>query len=91
MIDWAGNPTARTWNPTRTATAQVNLGQSMLEQGEIEAAVEIAARAFDTFLRRDTIIRAGEFDEQLRGEWPNEPAARDFHEQVVAARRAIGM
>jgi tetratricopeptide (TPR) repeat protein len=91
VIDWAGNPTARTWNPTRTATAQVNLGQSLLEQGEIEAAVEIATRAFDTFLRRDTIIRAGELDEQLRHEWPNEPAARNFHEQVVAARRAIGM
>lgn len=89
VIDWAGNPAAPTWNPTRTATARVNLGQSFLDGGELDAAVEHSLRAFDTFLRRDTVVRASELDAQMRQRWPHETMTAAFHDRVEAARRAL--
>ena len=90
VIDWAGDPAARTWNPTRTATARINLGQSLLDRGELDAAVEHAMLAFETFLRRDTVVRAAELDEEIRRRWPGEATAMPFHERVAVARTALG-
>lgn len=91
VIDWAGDPAARTWNPTRTATAEVNFGQSMFDRGDLGEAVNHSLLAFDTFLRRDTIVRAAELDEQIQKRWPREPSTRELHDQVAAAKRSLGI
>lgn len=89
VIAWAGDPRAQTWNPTRTATAQVNLGLTFADRGELDVALAVATPAFDVFLRRDTVIAAENLDEQLLQRWPRDVAASEFHLRLQRARQAL--
>jgi tetratricopeptide (TPR) repeat protein len=83
------DPEALTYNPSRLATARLDLGQVLLELGRLDEAFAESCRAFDTFPRRDTLVRARELDAEFQSRHPREPEAREFHDRYVEALRSI--
>jgi tetratricopeptide (TPR) repeat protein len=83
------DPGSLSHNPTRLAMGRLDLGQALLEQGRLDEALAEAVRAFESFPRRDTMIRAGELDRRLRERYPTASELRHFHELYVQAARFL--
>jgi tetratricopeptide (TPR) repeat protein len=83
------DPASLTHNPSRLATARLDLGQVLLELGRLDESFAEASRAFDTFPRRDTLVRARELDAEFQSRHAREHEAREFHELYVEALRSL--
>lgn len=84
-------PDGTTNAPMRTANARVDLAIVNARRGNLDAAVDLGLSAFD-FERRslsDLISRGEDLDHVLRAKYGREKRAREFHEQLVTARRAL--
>lgn len=84
-------PDGTTNAPMRTANARVDLAIVNARRGDLDTAVDLGLSAFD-FERRsltDLISRGEELDHVLRTKYRREKLAREFHEQLVTARRAL--
>lgn len=87
VIQQQQDPETYGLNPSRVAIARLDLGQALLEQGRLDEAVAEAIAAFDTFPRRDHLVRAAELDAELQARHPDAPEVRDFHERRLEAAR----
>jgi tetratricopeptide (TPR) repeat protein len=81
---------ALTHNPTRLATARLDLGQVLLQLGRLDEAFAEGSRAFETFPRRDTLVRARELDAEFQSRHAREPQSAEFHERYLEALRSLG-
>jgi len=50
---------------------------------------DVGAGAFTRFVRHDTLLRAAELDRAIQRRYPNSRQAKDFHEQLIVARRGL--
>ena len=81
---------APTYNPTRLATARLDLGQVLLQLGRLDEAFAEGSRAFETFPRRDSLVRARELNAEFRARHAREPRSAEFHERYIEALRSLG-
>lgn len=75
----------------RTANARIDLAIVNARRGDLDASVELGLSAFD-FDRRslgDLVGRGEDLDHVLKTKYRREKLAREFHEQLVTARRAL--
>ena len=89
VIRESGNPAWNTWVPTRVSMAELDLATALVGNGELDEASDVGAGPFTRFVRHDTLLRAAELDRAIRRRYPLSKQARDFHEQLVVARRGL--
>jgi hypothetical protein len=81
---------AATYNPTRLATARLDLGQVLLQLDRLDEAFAEGSRAFETFPRRDSLVRARELNAEFQTRHAREPRSAEFHERYIDALRSLG-
>jgi hypothetical protein len=89
VIERAGGPGEPGWVPTRVAISRLDLASALVGSGDLDEASGEAGRAFDAFVRNDTLIRASELAAQMEGRWPRSKEPGILRERISAARQSL--
>jgi transcriptional regulator with XRE-family HTH domain len=76
--------------PMRLAETRVDLGLIAAQRGQLDEACHLGVQALNSERKSGgTLGRVAELDGVLMQDHPDEPDARELHEQYVAARRSL--
>ena len=89
VIRAQAEPGGLSHNPTRVAIGRLDLAQALLQLGRLDEALTEAVQAFESFPRRDTVVRAGELRLRLQERCRGAPELRHFDELHVQAARSL--